>query len=1288
MNEREIFQTALDYSDLAQRQAYLEQACGKDAAIRARIEALLCSHDSESQFLQVPAAEQLKSPGDRPTQTMNFDEDQGDEHLDDESAARPDLSFLTPSSRSGSLGILGHYEILQLLGQGAFGLVFKAFDEKLQRHVAIKVMNPQLAATSPPRKRFLREARSAAAIKHENIVQVYSVEEQPLPYLVMEYVDGQTLQSKLDRSGPLDVAEILHLGRQMANGLAAAHAQGLIHRDIKPGNILIEAGTEQKVKITDFGLARAADDATITRTGVISGTPMYMAPEQAQGLALDHRADLFSLGSVLYQMACGRPPFRGANAIAVLKRVTDEVPRPIQEIIPEVPDRLCEIISQLHAKNPEERFQSAKDFAELLARCQTRVQQSGRVDLPNEVAPFMQLPAVVTKPHPKDSKASLGKPAVLPKLRRWAAAAVVVLVLLAGLSMTEARGITNMRGTIIRLFSPDGTLIVEVDDPDVSVSIDGEDMVITGAGAKEIRLKPGRYKVLASKDGKLVSQEVVTVTKNGRQVVRVSRESPAIVDAKPPMKVDLRPKVQSGGEWRIEGTELVQVLPQGAFLMFGDPGWSDYIVEVEGLTSSTTREVNGFRTIFRAQNPDNHRMFDIGNYAGTITDACYFKQGTWGRTPGCLLRTPFENDRWYKIKVEVNGPAVRCSVDGKLTFAFSDADLTTGMIGLASGGSPTRWRNLKVTAPDGRVLWEGFPDLGPAAPSTDPDRRAAEWVLANGGKVQIAPGGYVVSLDKLPTHKFTIGLISFDGLKFKEESELKCLAQLAHLEQVFLGQAPITGLGLGYFATCPEIAVLALDSTAVRDRDLGVLKNLKKLQNLTLHNTRTTDAAIEHIFECPRLTQLDLSLTGITDAGLKKLEELKGLQFIQVYQTKVSAEGVKKFAAALPGCKIRWDGGVIEPKLPSDPDRRAAEFILSFPRTYQIAVQVNDIDRWIGKVSDLPAGPFRLTGVGVEWAPKLDDEGLANFAGCKHVKILNLVGTQVTAKGLVHFKDCQDLQELSLVGDFITDSALEIFKGRKLKRLGIRSNKITDAGLAHFQGSNLLTSLDLAHCPVTDQGIAYFKDNRKLKTLSLAATNVSDAGLAHFKDCKDLESLSLFWTRVSDDGLAHFKECKKLKMIDLGRLSLVSDKGLANFTDCADLEQLALGGTSVGDDGLSHLKNMKNLAFLGLQSTKVTDAGLVHLKECKLLGELHLWQTRVTGTGFVHLSELPNLSRLFLAECPVTDESINSLCACVKLRSLGLTKTRVSEAGVKKLHTALPQCQIESDHGKFGPGIK
>jgi hypothetical protein len=237
-----------------------------------------------------------------------------------------------------------------------------------------------------------------------------------------------------------------------------------------------------------------------------------MAPEQASADPLDHRADLFSLGSVLYAMCTGRPPFAAPTTLGVLKRVAEDTPRPIREINPEVPPWLCDLISRLHAKKPVDRFASAQEVADLLAQHVAEIRNP--------------------KSEIRNSQSETRNPTWFRILgprfrtRRWVATAAVALLLLGGLGITEATGVTQLRSTVIRLFSPEGTLVVEVDDPGVSVRIDGSDLVITGAGTKEIRLKPGRYTVEARKNGKVVRQELVTVIKDGRQVVRVSQEAP------------------------------------------------------------------------------------------------------------------------------------------------------------------------------------------------------------------------------------------------------------------------------------------------------------------------------------------------------------------------------------------------------------------------------------------------------------------------------------------------------------------------------------------------------------------------------------------------------------------------------------------------------------------------------------------------------------------------------------------------------------------------------------------
>jgi len=261
-------------------------------------------------------------------------------------------------------------------------VVLKAFEPALHRHVAIKVLAAAVAGSATARRRFAREAQAAAAVCHDHVVTVHAVSEADgLPYLVMQYVAGESLQARIDRNGPLELMEVVRIGHQTAAGLAAAHAQGLIHRDIKPANLLLENGLS-RVKITDFGLARLVDDVGLTQDGVVAGTPEYMAPEQARGEAVDHRADLFSLGSVLYVMCTGLPPFRSSSTLALLRAVSERAATPVRTINPDVPAWLEGLIERLLAKNPAERFQSATEVATLLEAYLAHLREPATVPAP------------------------------------------------------------------------------------------------------------------------------------------------------------------------------------------------------------------------------------------------------------------------------------------------------------------------------------------------------------------------------------------------------------------------------------------------------------------------------------------------------------------------------------------------------------------------------------------------------------------------------------------------------------------------------------------------------------------------------------------------------------------------------------------------------------------------------------------------------------------------------------------------------------------------------------------
>ena len=378
MNEstrlEEIFSEALKLREPEQRRQYVHQACAGNAELARQVFSLLSAAEEAASFLELPAWRrgEVKESG-LPT---------------DNSHAKPaaaEFPFLEAPIVPGDLGSLGPYRILNSVGRGGMGIVFRGLDPKLQRVVAIKVLAPEIAIDPISRQRFEREARSAAAVSHPHCVVIYAVDENHHPpYIVMEYIEGKTLAQKIATQGTLSVKEILRIGGQIADGLAAAHKQGLIHRDMKPANVLLENGVE-RAKVADFGLARMTNDTVMTRTGVFSGTPQFMSPEQASGETVDHRTDLFSLGAILYTMCTGKPPFTADNPLVTLKRICEETPRPVGRVNPEIPDWLSEIIDRLLAKSPADRFQTAAEVADLLQKHLATLQAGPIVSQPIEI---------------------------------------------------------------------------------------------------------------------------------------------------------------------------------------------------------------------------------------------------------------------------------------------------------------------------------------------------------------------------------------------------------------------------------------------------------------------------------------------------------------------------------------------------------------------------------------------------------------------------------------------------------------------------------------------------------------------------------------------------------------------------------------------------------------------------------------------------------------------------------------------------------------------------------------
>ena len=362
------------------------------------------------------------------------------------------------------------------------------------------------------------------------------------------------------------------------------------------------------------------------------------------------------------------------------------------------------------------------------------------------------------------------------------------------------------------------------------------------------------------------------------------------------------------------------------------------------------------------------------------------------------------------------------------------------------------------------------------------------------------------------------------------------------------------------------------------------------------------------------------------------------------------------FRALLPVNAVRE---ALKPTVAADPDRRAAEWVLSVGGRVWLKDQAGEI----AAVNDLPTQAFQLDHINLHGCTKVTEAGFALFKDCKQVTSQHLVGASFDETWLAHFAHFKELTNLNL-----------------------GFTNVTDAALAHFKDCKKLESLDLTHVPVGDVGLSYVKDCRELVHVNLDGTRVTDDGLAQLKNCRKLTGLNVMHTQVGDAGLSHFKDFE-LTVLFAG-FSRVTDAGLANFGRCERLEWLDLRDLPMTDAGLANFKEAKSLTQLNLTNTNIGDGTLQTLQPCRQLAHAQLGGTRVSDKGLAHLKESKNLMTLNLNATTVGDDGLEALTELRKLGELDLRKTKATETGVKKLSAALPGCKIEWDGGVIEGGQK
>jgi eukaryotic-like serine/threonine-protein kinase len=376
--------------------------------------------------------------------------------------------------------IAGRYELEELVGSGGMSSVYRAHDRLLERTVALKILHEQFTRDDDYVERFRREARAVAQLTHPNIVTVIDRGEQDgRQFIVFEYVDGMNLKELMAQEGPLSAREAIELALQIARGLAFAHDQGLVHRDVKPQNVLLDA--DGRAKVTDFGIAHAVDVDGMTITGTIMGTSNYIAPEQARGQPVDEQTDVYSLGCVLYELLAGEVPFDGDNFVAVAMRHVNEPVPSVREVRPDVPPRLDWAIQQAMAKDHDERFESMADFAAELEAC--------HAELDGDEGATMVVPARVARRPPPRRKRRRRRLGVLPAVLIGVALAALAGGLLGAFALHDDGGAKKTSGSPgsgaihlsgLTAYDPEGSPPGQEHNADAKFATDGNQATFWG----------------------------------------------------------------------------------------------------------------------------------------------------------------------------------------------------------------------------------------------------------------------------------------------------------------------------------------------------------------------------------------------------------------------------------------------------------------------------------------------------------------------------------------------------------------------------------------------------------------------------------------------------------------------------------------------------------------------------------------------------------------------------------------------------------------------------------------
>ena len=1144
--------------------------------------------------------------------------------------------------------VIGDYVVTDSIGRGGMGYVLKARHRRMKRPVAIKFLLKSLTESDDLQRRFEREVEAAAQLDHQNIVTAYDAGvHDGSHYLVMQYVDGEDLSHLVKSAGPLDIADAVDVIRQAALGLGYAHDRGIIHRDIKPGNLLLD--NDGVVRILDMGLARmlpspgdaleGGAQADLTNTGSVMGTIDYMAPEQAlDSKSVDHRTDIYALGCTLYFLLTGNPPFRNDTVMRRLLAHREQPAPRISEYRPEAPRELDQIFAMMMAKSPDDRFPSMKHLVVALDSIEL-------TDLDDEQMATLDMPA--------DGNGGFVRQ-----------------------SEDDSIGLSNTAETFVtpdRPSASDATILEPSSQPLVGrANSDGSttslDADFSGAGDTIVKRssarsgKPGNQQPTAQLPWKLIVPGILAIvaliafvaTRPGSSNKTVELPAPNSIAAdssggglpasserpeNPPNQSPDRRAAERvlalGGTISIRresspSQEPVSELPDEPF---------DLVAVQISSTEATDDDLKYLQGL--------KSLTGISMWDTEITDQGLANLTDSGRVPLPSLGTLYAQ----RLEITDEGIGFLAGCNGLYRLSLSETQVSE--LELVCRALPNVSQlDIERTGISGESLaaLNEFPKL--------------QSLSVSGSQLRNGGSRHVAELKGLKR------LVVFDASEGFEAGVLTNLSSLEYLDVREVRRVPLSADFWPTVNGLPRLAEIGFDGWGVKSEFVEQIPAMSQLRTLTIGHSHADGAAIANAAKkLPQLESLDLNYNErLDDDGLKHLTSLTSLKRLNLSgNVSLSAAGIESLHQALPGCRIVSDHGTFEPDgTPNlSTDRRAAEWVLSVGG--EIWIRTANMPR--AGVRELPDEPFDLLRV-VLSGTGFTDEGLINLRGLESLSELEFLNTGLTDRGLA----------------MLTDSG-RVPLGN-LKRLMAINAEISDTGIGYLASSTMLNYVIFDGTRISSLELIVSSFPR-LATLKIAGTKIPGESLDQLDRLSRLNNLEVSGQQF-ESGHTHISKLPNLRMFCVqGRSSsfngtiLAKMSGLESLTLYSPLEQ------QLGDEFWSTVSKLSKLKAIGLYGFGggLTSAVFNRAQTLEHIESLIMDHTDADGASIASaVSKFPRLRFLGLSFGAIDDAGLKYFTDLKQIRSLKLTGCKkLSAAAIQALHQALPNCRIESDHGTFEP---